>query len=186
MGKRGKEKRWFEKSEKISNARKEEDVHDQYDYSGLDKHMLNFLRQARDQPLSEDYYADYPKHAYSERLREARDKGYIKFVPDKYAKKDTDQKPVYFGVLTSKGIKALARYRHRMESHDDETSLKEKIAAAVFIILGFVFMIFCDFGATTTGNVISSSSGANLSFFLSLGLMVIGGVLLFQSFRKKG
>ena len=62
------------------------------------------------------------------------------------------------------------------------SNLTQKVSAFIFLIAGFIFMVFPDF--TTTGNVISSSSNIDISFFLSFVLMIIGGVLLFKSLRN--
>lgn len=70
------------------------------------------------------------------------------------------------------------------EEKRKDGSLVERLSAFIFLIAGFIFMVIPDFATTTTGNVIGSSSGATLSFFLSLGLMIIGGVLLFINLKK--
>jgi len=89
--------------------------------------------------------------------------------------------------LTLKGHKIfrqIEKNRNKQRTQDSETSLASRVTASIFLVAGFIFMIIPDF--TATGNIIGSNSASNLSFFLSLGLMIIGGVLLFQSFKKKG
>lgn len=84
--------------------------------------------------------------------------------------------------ITPKGVQYLAKLQ-RTKKHPLDSGLVEKLASLVFLIAGFIFLALPDF--TTTGNIIGNSAGTNISFFLSLGLMIIGGVLLFQSFRKR-
>ena len=98
--------------------------------------------------------------------------------------------------ITRKGYKLFKEYQERIwmkeglpkelsqkDSREPEKSgLIRKVSASVFLLAGLFFMAVPDF--TTTGNVIGSSTGANISFFLSLALMIIGGVLLFRSFKK--
>ncbi len=61
-------------------------------------------------------------------------------------------------------------------------TLAQVVSSITFLLAGLFFLTFPDF--TTTGNVIGNSTGTDISFFLSLGLMIIGGFLLFQSFKK--
>ncbi len=79
----------------------------------------------------------------------------------------------YF-TLTPKGVEFIK---------GSKKSLTARVVASIFLLAGFFFMAVPDF--TTTGNVIGNSAEADISFFLSLGLMIIGGVLLFQSLKKK-
>jgi hypothetical protein len=60
--------------------------------------------------------------------------------------------------------------------------LVEKLSSFIFLLAGLFFMALPDF--TTTGGFIGIGSGSTISFFLSLGLIIIGGVLFFKSFKK--
>ncbi|HLC78165.1 MAG TPA: hypothetical protein VJH92_03515 [Candidatus Nanoarchaeia archaeon] len=64
-----------------------------------------------------------------------------------------------------------------------------KVSAFIFIIAGIFFMGFAGSGSGATGNVIDSASSSgssfSLEFFLPLGLMVIGAVLLFKTMVSK-
>ncbi len=83
--------------------------------------------------------------------------------------------------LTKKGVKM-------MEDQFELTpqGLAVRVAASIFLLAGFIFMVLPDFtNIATTGNVIGTTvSTDTIIFFSSLGLMVIGGVLLFISFKK--
>lgn len=64
-------------------------------------------------------------------------------------------------------------------------NLATKLSAFIFFIGGLILMIASNFSPTLTGNVVGSSIETNTSFFIALALMIIGGVLLFKSFKKK-
>jgi len=80
--------------------------------------------------------------------------------------------------LSPKG-KDLAR---ELVNSQTKNSITTKVTSTIFLIAGLFFMAIPDF--TTTGNVIGNSAGADISFFLSFALMIIGGALLFKSLRK--
>ncbi len=92
----------------------------------------------------------------------------------------TELKKVY--EITPEGTKYLARHQRDKRHSPKGTDLVGKVSSFIFLLAGLVFMTIPDL--TTTGNVTGNSAGANLSFFLSSGLMVIGGVLFFISFKK--
>lgn len=108
-------------------------------------------------------------------LKELYEKDYVDLKEDR-----KNQKVTY--TLNEKGIKYLARYQHNKEHPIKKSDLVSKAFASILIVLGFVSMISPDF--KNTGNVIGNLTGADVTFFLSLGLMVLGGFLLFKSSKE--
>jgi hypothetical protein len=81
--------------------------------------------------------------------------------------------------LTDKGFQLGKQIRDSVS----KKSIATKVSSFIFLLVGLIFMAVHKF--TATGNVIGAASSTSIPFFLSLGLMIIGGVLLFQSFKKK-
>lgn len=63
-----------------------------------------------------------------------------------------------------------------------KSTLAERLTSFIFLLTGLFFLALSDF--TSTGNVTGNSGFVDVSFFLSLGLMAIGGVLLFKVLNK--
>lgn len=71
-----------------------------------------------------------------------------------------------------------------MGKESNKSGLAGKVAGSIFLTLGIAFMLWQE---TLTGNIISDSSSQltlNIAFILSFVLMIIGGLLLFKSFKK--
>ena len=62
--------------------------------------------------------------------------------------------------------------------------LWKRITGSIFLIFGLGFLFYQD--TITTGNVVFESTAValDIAFVLSFGLMIIGGILFYQSFRK--
>lgn len=106
-------------------------------------------------------------------------------------------KIIQWGSRKELGRKALAEYHLTREGEKFARELKENkkrnlgfmlshsMPAFIFLLSGLFFMTLPDFGVTATGNVIGTTIPTDtIVFFSSFALMIIGGILLFMSFKK--
>jgi len=97
--------------------------------------------------------------------------------------------PVEETTKLRKKIAELKRGNQRTQSIEKSklTKILEKVLsviASVFLLAGLIFMTLPEFTTKTTGNIIGSSAGVNIPFFLSIALIIIGGILLYKVLIK--
>ncbi|MBI3622906.1 hypothetical protein HY212_02385 [Candidatus Pacearchaeota archaeon] len=124
-------------------------------------------------------------------LNEFRFGDLAEIIKQGYIKSETDYstrgKPVErFYLREGTGDKIQARLQGHYGPIRRVGAWFRRTFAFIFIISGLAFMLWQDTITNSTGNVIGSSSTLSLdiAFVLSFILMILGGVLLFKSFKK--
>ena len=163
-----------------------EEFHDSENfYKGLDERSKDYDRQTANPehttPGLKGSYNIQLNMQYLEQKGLVKSK-LIKIDPHQlHGKRGTVEKAYS---LTMQGSKLereeYERQQQAMKTH--RVSLASRVAASIFLLAGFIFMAVPN--PTTTGNAVGFGSPVDISLFLSLGLMVIGGVLLFKNLRK--
>ena len=64
-------------------------------------------------------------------------------------------------------------------------NLATRVSAFIFLLAGLFLMAIPDFSPTLTGNFLGASgNSADISFFIALALIILGGFLLFKSLKN--
>lgn len=149
--------------------------------------ILKYL-DTRNNPLTKENIKAYlDKQGYNPSIKKVTDDinhliklGYIATETERAGEDITERFYVTRGI--GGGRRAQRRVQGRGAGHYIGGLLK-RILGSIFLLFGLGFLFYQDI--ITTGNVISESAAAfDIAFILSLVLMILGGILFHQSFKR--
>ena len=126
-------------------------------------------------------YNETSPNEVREKLENLTDKGYVRARTIKRGRENEER--FYLSSYIGEGLRKRRSLQGRGIRHDISSLLFKRWFGSVFLLFGIGFFIYSNF--TLTGAVISSSGKVNPVFGLMLALIILGVILLVQSFKRK-